>query len=459
MTTSSYSDAFVAAPVDIRDRMAESIADVLRDTARGEVDRIHRIAMTIDALDPLAWLSRQKPKSRFFWRSRGGEYTCAGIGIAHEIISSTSDDGCVNRIMASIDQADPDVRYVGGMRFAPGADGDPLWSKFHCAHFVLPRFEISCNGDKTTFACHLRERDNASDILELLAGIIFDDSCTLTSLPTPTLRYDTPDREKWAGMVDDAMRELHAGELEKIVLARRADITFDVDLDPVGVLLRLRAVTPQCYHFCFQSDSDVSFIGASPERLYYRHGRHLESEAVAGTRPRGDTPDSDAKLSKALLSSDKDLREHGYVNDMILDVLHPICSELTVDSKVTLLKLARGQHLFTGYAGRLAESVSDSDLCSRLHPTPAVGGCPTNKAIVRIRELEGFDRGWYAAPFGSIGRNVVELAVAIRSALVEKRRLSLFSGAGIVIGSTPEQEWEEIENKIADFIKILTMSS
>jgi len=459
MTTPVYNDTIVAAPIDVRDRMAESIADACNGVARDDVTHIHRIGLTIDALDPLAWLSRQTQNARFFWRSRSGTSTCAGIGIADEIVSGDGDDGCVNRVMAAIEKADSDVRYVGGMRFSAHVDGDPLWSKFHHAHFVLPRFEVSCNGDKTTFACHLRGKDSVEDILKLLDEIVFDDSCTLTSLPTPILRYDNPDHNRWTDMVGEALRELQAGELEKIVLARRADLTFDVDLDPVAVLLRLRAVTPQCFHFCFQSDADISFIGASPERLYYRHGQNFESEAVAGTRPRGDTPDRDAQLSEALLSSDKDLREQNYVNDMLRDVLQPICSELNIDSKVSLLKLARGQHLFTGYAGRLVDSISDSDLCRLLHPTPAVGGCPTEKAIVKIGELEGFDRGWYAAPFGAIGRNEVELAVAIRSALVERRRLSLFSGAGIVLGSTAEQEWEEIENKIADFIKILTMAS
>jgi len=459
MATSSYSDASVETSIDVRDHMADAIRDFLADAAHKEESRLHRIALTTDRLDPLAWLSKQSTTSRFFWRSRCGEYTCAGIGIADEIVSRDYHDGCVDSIRAAIDRADPDIRYIGGMRFAHGEERDSLWSKFYGAHFVVPRFEISCNGDKTTFACHLRGQDGAAESLELLEGIDFDDSFELTSLPTPILRLDTPDHENWARIVDEAIRELHAGELDKIVLARRADLTFDIDLDPVAVLLRLRAVTPQCYHFCFQPERNVSFIGASPERLYYRRGRHVESEAVAGTRPRGDTPERDVEFSNALLSSDKDLREHEYVNEMIRDSLDPICSDIAADSKVSLLKLARGQHLFTGYAGRLADSISDSDLCAILHPTPAVGGCPTDKAVVRIRELEGFDRGWYAAPFGSIGGDMVELAVAIRSALVETRRLSLFSGAGIVIGSTPEKEWEEIENKIADFIKILTMAS
>jgi menaquinone-specific isochorismate synthase len=244
--------------------------------------------------------------------------------------------------------------------------------------------------------------------------------------------------------------------MDKIVLARRVDLEFEMNLDPVMLLLRLRQVTPQCYNFCFQPGNDGAFIGASPERLYFRHGRWIESEAVAGTRPRGNTPDVDAGLSEALLTSDKDLREHAFVRDMIQESLNPLCRDVAVDGRVSLLKLSRRQHLYSGMSGHLSEAVSDAELCRELHPTPAVGGCPTEVAIDRIREWEGFDRGWYAAPFGVIGRDVVELAVAIRSARVDAKRLSLFSGAGIVSGSTPDQEWDEIENKIVDFIRILT---
>lgn len=89
-----------------------------------------------------------------------------------------------------------------------------------------------------------------------------------------------------------------------------------------------------------------------------------------------------------------------------------------------------------------------------LHPTPAVGGCPTEPALTAIRELEHFDRGWYAGPVGWIGSHGAEFAVALRCGLVRNSALSLYSGAGIVDGSEPEDEWAEIEQKIDDFVKV-----
>ena len=90
-----------------------------------------------------------------------------------------------------------------------------------------------------------------------------------------------------------------------------------------------------------------------------------------------------------------------------------------------------------------------------LHPTPAVGGYPTDQALDAIRAREPFDRGWYAGPLGWIGTHGAEFTVAIRSGLVQRRRLALFSGAGIVEGSVPAWEWEEIEQKIGDFVRVL----
>ena len=441
---------------DVHTRIADALSQALKSRFESGAD-FHRITIAIENMDPLGWLARQLCNARFYWGSRDGGAASAGIGIAHEIVSNGKNDGIIDSVTASIAKADAGIRYVGGMRFDRADGADATWTRFNDAHFVLPRFELNQNASETTFACNICADDKLSDLLGQLDQVVFDGLPDPGALPSPVTRKDTPAREAWTEMVQQAIRSLENGEMEKIVLARRVDLDFDVALDPVMLLLRLRHVTPQCYHFCFQPGSDGAFIGASPERLYFRHGRRIESEAIAGTRPRGTTPDVDAQLSEALLTSDKDLREHAYVRDMIQEALIPLCGDIAVDSRVSLLKLARRQHLYTGMSGHLSGAVSDAMLCRELHPTPAVGGCPTDTAVQRIRDWEGFDRGWYAAPFGAIGRDVVELAVAIRSARVEEKRLSLFSGAGIVSGSTPDQEWDEIENKIVDFIKILTL--
>ncbi len=93
-----------------------------------------------------------------------------------------------------------------------------------------------------------------------------------------------------------------------------------------------------------------------------------------------------------------------------------------------------------------------------LHPTPAVGGYPREKTWHEIHELEGFDRGWYAGPVGWIGEDSAEMSVAIRSALMNNREVNIYAGAGIVPGSDPEKEWNEIEKKSLNFTNLLIPS-
>ena len=123
--------------------------------------------------------------------------------------------------------------------------------------------------------------------------------------------------------------------------------------------------------------------------------------------------------------------------------------------QASLLKLARKQHLYSAVNVLLKEDVTDGSLLDRLHPTPAVGGYPTENALSEISRLEPFDRGWYAAPVGWISADEAEFAVAIRSGLIHDKTLSLYSGAGIVPGSKPEEEWQEIEHKISDFLEVI----
>jgi menaquinone-specific isochorismate synthase len=282
-------------------------------------------------------------------------------------------------------------------------------------------------------------------------------------LPLPVGRTDAPGRAAWRRGVEKALEAFEAKTLEKVVLARRARYDFDEPLDPFALARSLEAATPSCFHFLFQPQPGVAFLGASPERLFRRDGQRLLSEAVAGTRPRGASDAADARLREELKMSDKDQREHGFVREEIREVLTPFCESVEVDAETSDMTLARGRHLYAGISAALKPGVRTLDVLRALHPTPAVGGTPTPEARAMIGAVEPFDRGWYAGPVGWIGREAAEFAVGIRSGLVhqeeEAATLSLYSGAGIVRGSSPEAEWAEIEHKISDFARVLALDA
>jgi menaquinone-specific isochorismate synthase len=179
------------------------------------------------------------------------------------------------------------------------------------------------------------------------------------------------------------------------------------------------------------------------------------SEAVAGTRGRGETPDADAALREELLTSEKERREHAFVQRALEEALRTLCTTVDGADTPSDLALARGRHLHAPIRGTLRPETSTVDLLEALHPTPAVGGVPRGAALTAIREQEPFDRGWYAGPVGWMGPDAADFAVGIRSGLLHPDRLALFSGAGIVEGSRPDREWAEIEQKIADFAAVL----
>jgi menaquinone-specific isochorismate synthase len=315
-------------------------------------------------------------------------------------------------------------------------------------------------GDATRLICNLAFPEDSEGIPAILEAL--DALSTGTEadydepIDAPLAREDFPGREQWDSSIRWSLQAFEDLRLEKIVLARKTVLSFASQLDPVMLLDRVRSIANDCYHFLFQPEKGSAFIGVTPERLLSRSGRYIATEAVAGTRPRGESPAADAELIDQLLRSEKDRREHAYVRQSVAAAMAPLCTSFQQDEEVSVMKLARRLHLFSSMWGMLSDKVSDADLLRALHPTPAVGGVPTKVAMEAIAHHEPFDRGWYAGPVGWIGANASEFAVGIRSALVERSRISLFGGAGIVEGSTADGEWEEIEQKVSDFMKSLT---
>ena len=174
----------------------------------------------------------------------------------------------------------------------------------------------------------------------------------------------------------------------------------------------------------------------------------IESEALAGTMPKSTHP-------KQLRNSGKNKREHALVVDAINASFKEFCTGFSRDKHPGVLTLPNGHHLITKFQGQLKDGINDEDILQFLHPTPALGGVPRQQAMAIIRKLEGFSRGWYGAPIGYVGLDWAEFVVGIRSGFLRSKRLSVFAGAGIVQGSEAQSEWDEVENKISNFIKII----
>ncbi|GAA2275191.1 chorismate-binding protein [Nonomuraea roseoviolacea subsp. roseoviolacea] len=248
---------------------------------------------------------------------------------------------------------------------------------------------------------------------------------------------------EWEHIVARASRRIRAGELEKVVLARDLLATAERPIDVRLLLARLSRRYPECYAF-----SVAGLVGATPELLVRRTGKHIESLVLAGTTPRGTSAADDVARGAALFASEKDRHEHECAIASVRQTLAPLCASLHTPDEPELLVLPNVQHLASHVTGRLADGASVLDVVAAMHPTAAVGGTPTGRAIEVIRELEGMDRAGYAGPVGWIdAHGDGEWGIALRSAVVEGRRARLFAGGGIMGNSDPASELAEAQAK------------
>lgn len=434
---------------------AEALAaEVRRVLGDGSAAPYRRVAVEAEGLgDPLAWLAAQTLRPRLYWHGRDDGRRVAALGEALAVAG-----GDLAAVRRALDRLGPEARLFGGMRFDPQRPLEPrAWRSAEAFRFTLPLLTLETEPDGSArLVAHVVPHAGAA-LLAALA-VLADASPLDANLPLPLARHDLPNREGWNATVEAALDAFQAGRMEKVVPARRVTFDFPEPLDPFALMARLEAATPGTYHLLTEHGPGAAFVSASPERLFRMDGGRLWTEALAGTRPRGATAAEDARLSDELHASDKEQREHALVRDAIAGALAPLTVAFDADDAPEAFTLARGRHLRTPMSGRLRSGVSPLDVLEALHPTPAVGGTPTPEALAFLRTHEPFDRGRYAAPFGWISLDAAEFAVGLRCGRVDETRLALYSGAGVVEGSTPEAEWAEIEDKIADFVAVLGLT-
>lgn len=262
--------------------------------------------------------------------------------------------------------------------------------------------------------------------------------------PPAKLSATVPSEREWADSVRRAVAAIREGSIDKVVLARALDVVAPAVLDPRAVAARLAARFPSCFTFVCDG-----LVGASPELLVRRLGRHAESLVLAGTVARGGDAAEDAALESELLASSKNAIEHRIAADSVREVFASVAADTVSDGAPHLLRLANVTHLATHVEAWLgAEPPSALELAARLHPTAAVGGMPRDEALAMITDLEAAPRGRYAGPVGWMdGRGDGEFAIALRCAQLSGDTARLWAGAGIVAESDPDAEVAETAAK------------
>ena len=267
--------------------------------------------------------------------------------------------------------------------------------------------------------------------------------------------HPEPGHRDWQSTIEQALAAIGRGEFTKVVLARAVRVEANRDIDRAAVLRRLRSLYPSCVTF-----AAGGFVGATPELLVARHGDRVRSHPLAGTVPRSGDPDHDRALAAAMLASAKEREEHALTVDAVAAALRPLCTDVEAPTAPDVVSLRNVAHLASTVTGRLRETdkglPSALDLVARLHPTPAVGGAPTQPALDFIERHENLDRHFYAGPVGWVdGTGDGEWMVGIRSAQLDGDTARLYAGVGIVAGSDPDAELAETQFKLQALLSAL----
>ena len=421
----------------------------------------------------LNFLRRADGSPRFFWESERSETAYAGFGICAEVRAEGAERfSQISQLLrqfswvkdTSNNQNTPFKRgpiWFGGFSFFEDFDPaveDPLWDGFTAARFVLPEYLLTRIRGKswlTVFAVGRVDEDPFT-LDEMLWDIPAPETLS-APMRNPDLwqMQELIDKERWEAITSAAIQKIHAGELEKVVLARGRELIGTGSTNPLQVLATLGSQYPNCYRFMLEPEPGNIFFGASPELLLKVNGKRLFTMGLAGSIRRGKTLEDDQKLGFRMMSKQKELEEHRLVVSAIQDNLAGITQELEIQP-LQILKLSNIQHLYTPIRARLNGGTDILDILASLHPTPAVGGLPRSVANCLIRASEPVPRGWYASPIGWLSSDGDgEFAVALRSAVANREKVRLYAGAGIVAGSDPKNEWREIDLKLQPIMDAL----
>ena len=290
-----------------------------------------------------------------------------------------------------------------------------------------------------------RLADAVSDLSAPAPAVLSDPSALLEQLD---VKSNTPAAD-YLGMVESAKEHIRAGDIFQVVLSQRFDAPFAAP--PFELYRALRRTNPSPFLF-FLNFEGFSLVGSSPEILVRVRDGEITIRPIAGTRPRGKTPEEDSSLEADLLADPKERAEHLMLLDLGRNDVGRAAKigTVKVTESFTVERYSHVMHIVSNVTGRLAEGVDPVDAVVAGFPAGTVTGAPKIRAMEIIDDLEAEGRGPYAGAIGYFSADGnVDTCIALRTAVVKDGVMHVQAGAGIVADSDPMSEHRECENKAA----------
>jgi anthranilate synthase component 1 len=264
---------------------------------------------------------------------------------------------------------------------------------------------------------------------------------------TPAEPASTMTREQFMAAVETSKEHIRAGDIFQVVLSHR--MSAKVSHPAFEAYRALRVTNPSPYMY-FLRLGEVSLVGSSPEALVRRTDGMVEVRPIAGTRPRGRTPEEDHRLEEELRASEKERAEHVMLVDLGRNDVGRVSEYGTVETNESMIveRYSQVMHLVSNVRGRVRPELAPLDIVRACFPAGTVSGAPKVRAMEIIESLEPHHRGVYAGAVGHFDyHGNLDLAIAIRTLVYANGHAYWGAGAGIVADSDPAMEWEETLNK------------
>ena len=259
--------------------------------------------------------------------------------------------------------------------------------------------------------------------------------------------------------VERSRAYIAAGDIMQVALSQR--LSAPAAFTPLDLYRALRRINPSPYMYLFDL-GEFHVVGSSPEILAKLEGREVVVRPIAGTRPRSQDGEKDAALAAELLADPKERAEHVMLVDLGRNDIGRVAEtgSVAVTDRMTIERYSHVMHLVSHITGRLRPGLDAFDVLRATFPAGTLTGAPKIRAMEIIDELEPVRRGLYGGAVGYIGWDGnMDMAIAIRTAVVRNGRLFLQVGAGIVADSVPEREWDETMNKARAMIKAAELAA
>ena len=409
-------------------------------------------------------LKKNQFRKKIYWSQPSTKFEFIALGEAMDLSSKENKKSDVNNriikmIINKIDCNSTQQKnipvFIGGQNFDINKSNKNIWENFPVFNYQIPSILILSNHNISTITYNfIIDKDSKLSIIsnqiEEYIDIIknylpWSSQKKMINLKSKKIFLNKKIFYEKFSLIK---RYIDKSEIEKAIISNIMSYSYKGFFPIDKLLLKLKRSYPECTIFLYDYDDKGKYLGASPEKILNINNNNLKIDALAGSTNRTNNKSDDISNSKFILNDKKINEEHDFVVKGIIESLNKIGIKAN-PSKKNVMILKNILHLKTLITAKIKNKDAIMNILDLLSPTPALSGYPKDKSMNIINDIEDYDRGWYSGSIGWINNNLdCDFFAGLRSMFIDKNKLYIYGGAGIIKDSDKDEEWKEILYKI-----------